>query len=85
MPSVPYFAHQDDKVFQAGAHGSVEDLKVTVSGNPRPQQHPHITRTVWNISGHVHAYNPDAAHVHNFRRALETVLGLPAFTNPPNG
>eukprot|EP00957_Ditylum_brightwellii_P161008 12257813-Ditylum_brightwellii.AAC.1 len=80
MPSVPYFAHQNDEIFQVGAHGGAEDLKVIVSDDPRPQQHPLVTRTVWNGSGHVHAYNPDATHVHNFRRALETVLGLPTFT-----
>eukprot|EP00957_Ditylum_brightwellii_P179266 13656407-Ditylum_brightwellii.AAC.1 len=62
MTSGPYFAHQNDKIFQVGTHGSAEDLKVTVSGDPRPQQRPHVTRTVWNGSGCVHAYNPDATH-----------------------
>eukprot|EP00957_Ditylum_brightwellii_P151704 11552767-Ditylum_brightwellii.AAC.1 len=60
----------------------MEDLKVTDSGDPRPQQRPHVTRTVWNRSGHVHTYNPDATHVCNFRRALKTVLGLPALPTP---
>eukprot|EP00957_Ditylum_brightwellii_P156175 11887543-Ditylum_brightwellii.AAC.1 len=83
MPSVPYFTHQNDEIFQVGAYSGVEDLKVTVSGDPRQQKHTRVTRTAWNRSGHVHAYNPDATHVHNFRRAIETVLGLTAFTSTP--
>eukprot|EP00957_Ditylum_brightwellii_P024772 1871951-Ditylum_brightwellii.AAC.1 len=62
MPSVSYLAHQHDMIFQLGTHGGTKDLNITVSGDPRPQQHPLVTRTVWNISGHVHAYNPDATH-----------------------
>eukprot|EP00957_Ditylum_brightwellii_P194046 14778145-Ditylum_brightwellii.AAC.1 len=62
MPSVLYFAHRNDKIFQVGTHGGAEDLKVTISGDPRPQQRPCVTRTAWNRSGHVHAYNPDATH-----------------------
>eukprot|EP00957_Ditylum_brightwellii_P095942 7309950-Ditylum_brightwellii.AAC.1 len=42
-----------------------------------------VLRAAWNRSGCVHAYNPDATHVCSFRRALKTVLGLPAFTNTP--
>eukprot|EP00957_Ditylum_brightwellii_P023920 1803416-Ditylum_brightwellii.AAC.1 len=83
MSFVPHFAHQNDEIFQVGTHGDVEDLKVTVSGDPRPQQCPRVTRTAWNGSKCVHAYNPDATHVRNFRRALGTLLGLPAFTNTP--
>eukprot|EP00957_Ditylum_brightwellii_P020911 1577074-Ditylum_brightwellii.AAC.1 len=81
MPSVPYFAHQDNKVFQMSAHGGAEDHKVAVCGGPRPQQCPCIIRIVWNASGCIHAYNPYAAHVRNFRRVLKTVVDLPAFTN----
>eukprot|EP00957_Ditylum_brightwellii_P169076 12868954-Ditylum_brightwellii.AAC.1 len=44
MPYIPYFAHQNDEIFQAGAHGSVEDLKVTVSGDPRCNTCPHLQK-----------------------------------------
>jgi Holliday junction resolvase RusA-like endonuclease len=72
MP-VEYYASADDELLQMmDAHGFVNSLEVSVSGDPRALARP---RMVWRGVNRPYMFNPDSAHLRQFRQALLAVTG----------
>ena len=68
-----YCARFDDDIFEVVGPQGVENLRFSVSWDPRPQRCHRYAR---NGSGGVYAYNPDAGHIGYFRRAIRSIMGL---------